>query len=128
MHSNSVSESNLTTVSISMWYPFFFLLSTIFYFIFLQTIQHNIQNKTKQNSRHILNIQKFNQKGWRERQQEHKTHFSKQSRTFSKKHCQASIVEGLAPPTRAVVHSHEMICRRLRIQYASLHMCGVNQF
>ncbi len=38
------------------------------------------------------------------------------------------MVEGLAPPTRAVVHSHETICRRLRIQYASLHMCGVNQF
>ncbi len=38
------------------------------------------------------------------------------------------MVEGLAPPTRAVVHSQETICRRLRIQYASLHMCGVNQF
>ncbi len=38
------------------------------------------------------------------------------------------MVEGLAPPTRAVVHSHDTICRRLRIQYASLHMCGVNQF
>ncbi len=38
------------------------------------------------------------------------------------------MVEGLAPPTRAVVHSHETICRRLRIQCASLHMCGVNQF
>ncbi len=29
-----------------------------------------------------------------------------------------------APPTRAVCTSHETICRRLRIQYASLHMCG----
>ncbi len=38
------------------------------------------------------------------------------------------MVEGLAPPTRAVVHSHETICRRLRIQYVFLHMCGVNQF
>ncbi len=38
------------------------------------------------------------------------------------------MVEGLAPPTRAVAHSHVTICRRLRIQYASLHMCGVNQF
>ncbi len=46
----------------------------------------------------------------------------------NKKHCQASMVEGLAPPTRAVVHSHETICRRLRIQYVFLHMCGVNQF
>ncbi len=38
------------------------------------------------------------------------------------------MVEGLAPPTRAVVHSHVTICRRLRIQYVFLHMCGVNQF
>ncbi len=38
------------------------------------------------------------------------------------------MVEGLAPPTRAVVHSHDTICRRLRIQYVFLHMCGVNQF
>ncbi len=46
----------------------------------------------------------------------------------NKKHCQASMVEGLAPPTRAVVHSHDTICRRLQIQYVFLHMCGVNQF
>ncbi len=51
-----------------------------------------------------------------------------QSRISIKKHCQASMVEGLAPPTRAVVHSHDTICRRLRIQYVFLHMCGVNQF
>ncbi len=38
------------------------------------------------------------------------------------------MVEGLAPPTRAVVHSHVTICRRLQIQYVFLHMCGVNQF
>ncbi len=38
------------------------------------------------------------------------------------------MVEGLAPPTRAVVYSHVSICRRLRIQYVFLHMCGVNQF
>ncbi len=38
------------------------------------------------------------------------------------------MVEGLAPPTRAVVHSHVTICRRLRIQYVFPHMCGVNQF
>ncbi len=46
----------------------------------------------------------------------------------NKKHCQASMVEGLAPPTCAIVHSHDTICRRLRIQYVFLHMCGVNQF
>ncbi len=38
------------------------------------------------------------------------------------------MVEGLAPPTRAVAHSQVTICRRLRIQYVFLHMCGVNQF
>ncbi len=38
------------------------------------------------------------------------------------------MVEGLAPPTHAVVHSHDTICRRLQIQYVFLHMCGVNQF
>ncbi len=44
----------------------FFLLSTIFILFFSHTTQHNIQNKTKQNSRHILNISRFNQKGGRE--------------------------------------------------------------
>ncbi len=33
-----------------------FCYQQFFIFIFLQTTQHNIQNKTKQNSRHILNI------------------------------------------------------------------------
>ncbi len=32
------------------------------------------------------------------------------------------MVEGLAPPTRAVEHSHDTICRRLRIQYVFLHV------
>ncbi len=41
----------------------FVLLSTIFYFIFSHTTQHNIQNTTKQNNRHILNISRSNQKG-----------------------------------------------------------------
>ncbi len=66
--------------------------------------------------------------GEREGQQKHKSHSSIQSRISNKKHCQASMVEGLAPPTRAVVHSQVTICRRLRIQYVFPHMCGVNQF
>ncbi len=37
-----------------------------FFIFFSHTTQHNIQNKTKQNSRHILNISRFNQKGGRE--------------------------------------------------------------
>ncbi len=47
---------------------FFFLLSTIFIFYFFthNITEQNIQNKTKQNSRHILNISRFNQKGGRE--------------------------------------------------------------
>ncbi len=96
---------------------YFFLLSTIFYF-FLHT-QHNIQNKTKQNSRHILNISRFNQKGGREGRTP-RTQKSLHIITYNKKNCQASMVEGLAPPTRAVVHSHETICRRLRIRAARL--------
>ncbi len=41
-------------------------LSTIFYFIFSHITQHSIQNITKQNNRHILNISRSNQKGGRE--------------------------------------------------------------
>ncbi len=44
----------------------FFCYQQFLFFIFSQTTQHNIQNKTKQNSRHILNISRFNQKGGRE--------------------------------------------------------------
>ncbi len=33
------------------------------FFFFLHTTQHNIQNTTKQNNRHILNISRSNQKG-----------------------------------------------------------------
>ncbi len=40
----------------------FFLLSTIFYFLFFHT-QHNIISKIQQNNRHILNISRSNQKG-----------------------------------------------------------------
>ncbi len=36
------------------------------YFFFTHTTQHNIQNTTKQNNRHILNISRSNQKGGRE--------------------------------------------------------------
>ncbi len=43
---------------------FFFFLSIFFFFF--HTTQHNIQNTTKQNNRHILNISRFNQKGGRE--------------------------------------------------------------
>ncbi len=39
-----------------------FLLSTVFFF-FSHTTQHNIQNTTKQNNRHILNISRSKQKG-----------------------------------------------------------------
>ncbi len=34
----------------------FFLLSTIFYFLFFHTQQHNIQNTTKQNNRHTQHL------------------------------------------------------------------------
>ncbi len=47
---------------------------------------------------------------------------------LKKKHCEASIVEGLAPLILTVVHSQVTICRRLWIHYVFPHMCGVNQF
>ncbi len=57
----SIPSGNPTSCTL-----FLFFLSTIFYLFFSHTTQHNIQNKTKQNSRHILNISRFNQKGGRE--------------------------------------------------------------
>ncbi len=107
----------------------FFLLSTFFLFSFFHK-QHNIISKIKQNKTadtYSTSQGSIKREGEREGQQEHKS-TPLNNHVYSKKHCQASMVEGLAPPTRAVVHSHETICRRLRIQYASLHMCGVNQF
>ncbi len=104
-------------------------LSTIFYFIFSHITQHSIQNITKQDNRHILNISRFNQKGGREG----RTTKTQKSLLYTIMYIQQKTlpsinVKGLAPPTRAVAHSHVTICRRLRIQYVFLHMCGVNQF
>ncbi len=51
----------------------FFFCYQQFFFFFSHTTQHNIQNTTKQNNRHILHISKSNQReGEREGQQEHK--------------------------------------------------------
>ncbi len=43
---------------------FFFVINNFFFFS--HTTQHRIQNTTKQNNRHILNISRSNQKGGRE--------------------------------------------------------------
>ncbi len=40
---------------------FVFVINNVFFFS--HTTQHNIQNTTKQNNRHILNISRSNQKG-----------------------------------------------------------------
>ncbi len=45
---------------------FFFVINNFYFLFFSHTTEQNIQNKTKQNSRHILNISRFNQKGGRE--------------------------------------------------------------
>ncbi len=44
----------------------FFCLFYQQFFFFFHTTQHSIQNTTKQNNRHILNISRSNQKGGRE--------------------------------------------------------------
>ncbi len=108
---------------------FFFVINNFLFFIF--HTQHNIISKIQQNKTtdtYSISQGPIKREGEREGQQEHKSQSFIQSRMSNKKHCQASMVEGLAPPTRAVVHSHDTICRRLRIQYVFLHMCGVNQF
>ncbi len=97
---------------------FFFVINNFLFFIF--HTQHNIISKIQQNKTtdtYSTSQGPIKREGEREGQQEHKSHSFIQSRMSYKKHCQASIVEGLAPPTRAVVHSHDTICRRLRIQY-----------
>ncbi len=54
------------SVTSQRWFTdFFFFVINIFYF-FSHITQHSIQNITKQNNRHILNISKSSQKGWRE--------------------------------------------------------------
>ncbi len=109
---------------------YFFCYQQFFIFFIFHT-QHNIISKIKQNKTtdtYSTSQGPIKREGEREGQQAHKSYSFIQSRMSNKKHCQASMVEGLAPPTRAVVHSHDTICRRLRIQYVFLHMCGVNQF
>ncbi len=63
----SKSAITLMYVLIMCFYVLFFFCYQQFLFLFFShTTQQNIQNKTKQNSRHILNISRFNQKGGRE--------------------------------------------------------------
>ncbi len=103
---------------------FFFLLSTFFFFFTHNTTQHPKYNKTTDT--YSTSQSPVKREGEREGQQKPKSHSSIQSHISNKKHCQASMVEGLAPPTQAVVHSQVTICRRLWIQYVFPHMCGVN--
>ncbi len=44
----------------------FFVINSFLFLFFSHITQHNIQNITKQNNRHILNISRSNQKGGRE--------------------------------------------------------------
>ncbi len=115
-------------------FSFFFLLSTFFNYFHTQhhyTISiQNKQNTTKQ--RPYTPYSKSRIKREREREKKNQkftsSHSFIQSRILEEKHCQASIVEGLAPFIRAVVHSQVTICRKPWIQYVFPHMCGVNQF
>ncbi len=105
----------------------YLIFQQFFFFFFSHNTTYPKYNKTKQqtHTQHLKVQSKGRERG---KDNKNKSHSPIQSRTSIKKHCQASMVEGLAPPTRAVVHSHDTICRRLRIQYVFLHMCGVNQF
>ncbi len=104
----------LTQIYTEIYKPHF-LLSTFFYFFLHTTSQHHniTSTQNKQNNRHILNILKVQSKK------------KKQNKSFLyiiKKHCKASIVEGLAPLILTVVHSQVTICRRLWIHYVFPHV------
>ncbi len=93
---------------------------------FSHITQHSIQNITKQNNRHILNISKSSQKGGREGRTIKTQKSLLYIITYIKQKTLPSVSGRRPSPT--VVHSHVTICRRLRIQYVFPHMCGVNQF
>ncbi len=97
-----------------------------FFLFFSHTTQHNIQNTTKQNNRHILNISRSNQKGGGEGRTTRTQKLLLYIITYIQQKTLPSINGRRPGPT--IVHSHDTICRRLRIQYVFLHMCGVNQF
>ncbi len=100
---------------------FFFCYQQFFFFSHIT--QHSIQNITKQNNRHILNISRSNQMGGREG----RTTRTQKSLLYTITYIQQKTLPSIngrrpGPPTRTIVHSHVTICRRLRIQYVFLHM------
>ncbi len=97
----------------------------LFFFFFFHITSKIQQNKTTDT--HSTSQGPIKREGEREGQQKHKSHSFIQLCTSTKKHCQASMVEGLAPPTRTAAHPHDTIRRRPRIQHAFPHMCGANQ-
>ncbi len=110
-----------------------FCLSTIFFFFFFffsHTTQHSIQNITKQNNRHILNISRSNQKGGREG----RTVKTQKSLLYTITYIQQKTlpsINGRRPgPTdsRRCTFTRHYLQEAIRIQYVFLHMCGVNQF
>ncbi len=77
------SSSAVSERIIKLYLSLFFCYQ---HFFFSHITQHSIQNITKQNNRHILNISKSSQKGGREgRTKKHKSHSSMHSRISNKK-------------------------------------------
>ncbi len=122
---------------LSLFFFFFFVINNFFFFS--HTTQHNIQNKTKQQT-HTQHL-KVQSKG-RERGKDNKNTkvTPLNNHVHQQKHCQASMVEGLAPPTRAVVHSHDNlqeatdpICLSTHVwckpvlNYCLLHSCKTSK-
>ncbi len=60
---SSLSFKGTYTITAFCEQSCFFCYQQFFFFFFSHTTQHNIQNTTKQNNRHILNISRSNQKG-----------------------------------------------------------------
>ncbi len=107
---------------------FFFCYQQFLFFIF--HTQHNRISKIKQNkTADTYSTSQGSIKG-RERGKDNKNTKVTPLNNYVYSTKTLPSLNGWRPgPTDSCrVHSQETICRRLRIQYASLHMCGVNQF
>ncbi len=125
--------------------PAFSTITVMHFFIYLFFhTQHNIISKIQQNKTtdtYSTSQGPIKSEGEREGQQENKSHSFIQSGMSNKKHCQASMVEGLAPPTRTVVHSHDTIFQEVTdpicfsthvrckpvLDYCLLHSCKTSK-
>ncbi len=107
---------------------YYFFYQHLFLF-FSHIIQHSIQNITKQNNRHILNISKSSQKGGREGRTTKTQKSLFHTITYIKQKTLPSINDRRPGPTDS--RRCTFTCHYLQEATDPIcfpHMCGVNQF